>query len=491
MAKDTAVYGLSSIIGRFLNWLLVPLYTNVFASSEYGVVTYLYAIVAIALIVLTYGMETGFFRFSNHERYTDPAEVYSTSLMSLIGSSTVFAVLLLVFIDPVSRALGCADHSSYVWLLGLAVALDTATAIPFSYLRYAHRPMRFATLKLVNIGINIGLNIFFILICPWVWEQAPGTIAWFYDPTYGIGYIFLANFISSLATALLLLPECRGIKWRFNARLWREMLAYSFPLLILGIAGIMNQTLDKILFPVLVSDKAAADSMLGIYGANQKIAIVMVMFTQAFRFAYEPFIFAKNKEAGGNKLQAYSDAMKYFVIFAMVIFLGVTFFIDILRYFISPSYWSGLKVVPVVMIAEFFFGVFFNLSLWYKLTDRTIWGTWFSLGGLAVTVVMNILLVPTMGYMGCAWAAFSCYGAMMVASYFVGQAKFPISYHTRRLLFYFVTAMALWGLSVVVATPYALLNMAIRVVILAFYIAMAARIEHFSLSDIVKIIKKK
>lgn len=487
LAKDTAVYGLSSIIGRFLNWLLVPLYTNVFASGEYGIVTYLYAVVAIALIVLTYGMETGFFRFANHERYTDPTEVYSTSLISLIGSSTLFAVVLLLFINPISAALGCASHPSYVWLLGLAVALDAATSIPFSYLRFAHRPMRFATLKLVNIGLNIGLNLLFILICPWLWEQTPGLIAWFYDPTFGIGYIFLANFISSVITALLLLPETRGFRWRFNPRLWREMIAYSFPLLILGIAGIMNQTLDKILFPLLVADKNAADSMLGIYGANQKIAIVMVMFIQAFRFAYEPFIFAQNKQAGGSKLQAYRDAMKYFVIFAMVIFLGVTFFIDILRYFIAPGYWSGLKVVPVIMIAEFFFGVFFNLSLWYKLTDRTIWGTWFSLFGLAITIAMNILLVPRMGYMGCAWAALSCYGAMMVASYFVGKAKYPIGYQTRRLIFYFAVALAMWGVAMAAKTDYTLVNIGLRVILLMLYVAMAMKIERISLSSIVKV----
>ena len=270
-------------------------------------------------------------------------------------------------------------HESYIVMMAIAVACDAFTALPFSYLRFRKRPMRFAFLRLVNIGLNIGLNLFFILICPWLWKQAPGWIAWFYDPDFGIGYIFLANMMTSVINVVLLLPELRGFPYRFNPKLWREMLIYSAPLLVLGIAGVMNQTLYSILFPILFPDKSEAMSQLGIYGANLKIAIVMVMFTQAFRFAYEPFIFARSKERGEDKLQSYSDAMKYFVIFAMVIFLAVMFYLDILRHFIAASYFSGLKVVPIVMIAEFFFGIFFNLSLWYKLTDKTAWGMWFSL----------------------------------------------------------------------------------------------------------------
>ena len=277
LAKDTAIYGLSSIIGRFLNWCLVPLYTQMFPSSEYGVVSYIYAIVALALIILTYGMETGFFRFANHERYKDPMEVYSTSLISLGVSSTAFLALVLAFIKPISAAMHSAMHESYVILMAIAVACDAFTALPFSYLRFRKRPMRFAFLRLVNIGLNIGLNLFFILICPWLWKQAPGWIAWFYDPDFGIGYIFLANMITSVINVVLLLPELRGFPYRFNPALWREMLVYSAPLLVLGIAGVMNQTLYSILFPVLYPDKAQAMSQLGIYGANLKIAIVMVM----------------------------------------------------------------------------------------------------------------------------------------------------------------------------------------------------------------------
>ena len=373
LMKDTAIYGLSSIIGRFLNWCLVPLYTIMFPAEEYGVVTYVYSVVALALIILTYGLETGFFRFANHDRWKDPMQVYSTCLVSLTASSSLFLVLVLCFLGPVTTWMECAGHPSFVVMMAVCVAVDAFTALPFSYLRFRKRPIRFAFLRLVNIGVNIGLNLFFILACPSLMESAPALVDWFYDPSFGIGYIFLANLIASLVTLVMLVPELRGFRWNFSARLWREMLVYSAPLLVLGVAGIMNQTIDKILYPWLASDRAGAMDELGIYGANYKIAIVMVMFIQAFRFAYEPFIFAQSRDKGQDRDRAYRDAMKYFIVFALLIFMGVMFYLDIIRYFISPRYFSGLRVVPVVMAAELFFGVFFNLSLWYKLTDRTMW----------------------------------------------------------------------------------------------------------------------
>ena len=478
LAKDTAIYGVSSIVGRFLNWCLVPLYTRLFPEDMYGVVTYVYSIVALALIILTYGMETGFFRFANHERYSNPDEVYSTSLTSLGFTSTLFFALVLLFLEPVSRAMECGGHESYVWMMALAVAIDAYSCIPFAYLRYKKRPVRFAMLKLVNIGLNIVLNIFFLLICPWLMRVAPGWVEWFYVADLGIGYIFLSNLIASAVTLLMLLPDIVRIPLKFNGRLLREMLAYSFPLLVLGIAGIMNQTLDKILYPVLATSDAMAG--LGIYGAHYTRAIVLVMFIQAFRFAYEPFIFSQSRERGDNKLQAYRDAMKYFVIFALFIFLGVMYYLDILRYFVRPDYWAGLKVVPVIMAAEFFFGVFFNLSLWYKLTDKTVWGTWFSLLGLAVTVGLNVLLVPRYGYMGCAWAAFCCYGVMMLASYFVGNAKYPIGYNVGRLMFYVGLAAVLYPLGCCIELGAHWADFIYRGALLALYVFVVMRREHLS-----------
>ncbi|MDE6528538.1 MAG: oligosaccharide flippase family protein [Muribaculaceae bacterium] len=470
--KDTAIYGVSSIVGRFLNWCLVPMYTYCFAEAEYGIVTNLYAYVALALIILTYGMETGFFRFANHDRWSNPGQVYTTTLLSVGTSSTLFIIAGCLLSPFIAGWLGFPEHPSFIWMMVIAVGVDAYTSIPFAYLRYRKRPVRFATLKLVNIGLNIALNLFFILLCPVIWKAAPEWIAWFYNPSFGIGYIFLANLISSVAVLLLVVPEILAEGYDFNGKLLREMLRYSFPLLVIGIAGIMNQTIDKILYPILVTDKAEALAGLGVYGANYKIAIVMVMFIQAFRFAYEPFIFARDTAAGGDKNKAYSDAMTWFVIFGLFIFLGVMFFLPVLKFFISPDYFAGLRVVPVVMLAELFFGIFFNLSVWYKISDRTIWGTWFSLLGLAVTLVLNITFVPAYGYMACAWAAFCCYGVMMVASYLVGRVKHPVGYDIPRLLLYFATAMALWGCAAITDTGSAIFDYPLRTLLLGLYIGI-------------------
>lgn len=471
LIKDTAIYGVSSIVGRFLNWCLVPMYTYMFPTEQYGIVTNIYAYVALVLIILLYGMETGFFRFANHERWKNPMQVYSTTLISVGSSSLMFVALACLFSSDIAGALNCGEHPSYIWMMAVAVGIDAFSSLPFSYLRYKKRPVRFAMLKFANIGLNIGLNLFFLVLCPWIWKQAPDLISWFYDPRFGIGYIFLANMISSMVVMLLLLPELR-VSYTFNFQLWREMLRYSYPLLILGVAGIMNQTIDKILLPFLIDDPVEASQQLGIYGANYKIAIVMVMFIQAFRFAYEPFIFDKNKEAGGDKRQAYSDAMKFFIIFGLFIFLGVMFFLDLLKYFISPRYFEGLQVVPIVMAAEFFFGIFFNLSLWYKLTDRTIWGTWFSLGGLAITLIINVVFVPQYGYVACAWGALCCYGAMMTASYLIGQKKYPINYHLPRLMLYILSAGALYGVAVLLTTDSHIVNFGLRGLLLLAYGAL-------------------
>lgn len=478
LAKDTAIYGVSSIIGRFLNWCLVPLYTIVFPVAEYGVVTFVYSVVAVALIILTYGMETGFFRFANHERWSDPMEVYSTSLISLGTTSTLFVIVVALFIKPFSVAMECAGHESFVMMMAVCVAVDAFLALPFSYLRYSKRPLRFAVIRLVNIGVNIALNLFFILLCPWLMKVAPATVNWFYRPDFGIGYIFLANLIASCVNFVMMIPELRGFPWKFNSRLLSEMLRYSAPLLVLGVAGVMNQTIDKILYPTLAAGRGDALEGLGIYGANYKIAIVMVMFIQAFRFAYEPFIFARNKEDGAaTRNRAYSDAMKYFVLFGLLIFMGVMFYLDIIRYFISPRYFSGLKVVPIVMMAELFFGVFFNLSVWYKLADKTIWGAWFSLLGLTVTVVLNIILVPRIGYMGCAWAALASYGIMMVSSYAVCRRHNPINYNLPRLASYVLIAAVFYIIGMYLLTPWAVANGIIRFFILAAYVAIIVRRE--------------
>lgn len=446
LAKQTAIYGVSSILGKFLNWCLVPLYTYVLASSaEYGIVTNLYAWTALLIVILTYGMETGFFRFIN-KKEEDATSVYSSSLICVASTSVLFALLSVVFSHPIADLLGYEAHPEYISLICLIVAMDAFGAIPFAYLRHQDKAFRFAVLKLIMIFINIFFNIFFLVICPKIYEATPSLISWFYNPDYGVGYVFISNFISTLGVTLLLIPQIREARFRVDFVLLKKILKYSLPLLVLGIAGIMNQTVDKIIFPYLMPDREIADSQLGIYGACFKIAMVMMVFTQAFRYAYEPFIFNQNK---GDKRGEYADAMKFFIIFSLLIFLGMMFYLDVLKYLIRSDYWEGLRIVPVILLSYLFQGVFFNLSLWYKLIDKTKYGAYFSLVGLFVTLFVNVLFVPKFGYLASAAASFLCYLIMMVISYFFGQKYYPISYDLKSIAFYFVVAMLLFAVSVI------------------------------------------
>lgn len=451
LAKETAIYGLSSIIGRFLNWCLVPLYTYLFVAGEYGIVSFLYSVTAVMLVILNYGMETGFFRYANKE--PDPEKVYTTTLISVGTTSAAFIVLLSIFILPISGLLQIGSHPEYVWMLGVTVALDAFSNLPFAYLRFKKKAVRFAGIKLMNVGLNIGLNLFFLLACPKIMNVCPWLISWFYTPMggagFGIGWIFFANLLSTICVLLALIPELIHRKYRFDGKLLRQMLHYSWPLLILGIAGILSQNMGQMVMPFLFKgQKAAADTMVGIYSANMKIAIVMVMFAQAFRYAYEPFIFAQAKGDGETRKQAYCDAMKFFVLFGFFIFLGVMYFLPVLRYFISPGYWKGLQVVPLMMGAELCFGIFFNLSLWYKLTDRTQWGMYLSLICFVLMLVLNIWLVKMIGipngFMGSAWAALISYFIVMVISYFLGRHYYPLKYPIGRMSLYLLLAAALY-----------------------------------------------
>lgn len=485
LAKDTAVYGLSSIVGRFLNWCLVPLYVYLFPTDEYGIVSYLYSFTAVALVILNYGMETGFFRYANKE--PDPERVYTTSLLSVGFTSLLFIILVSLFIGPVSEALLLPGKGLFIWLLSATVAIDAFTNLPFAYLRYKNRAMTFAGIKLANVGINIGLNLFFLLGCPALLRSAPGLISWFYTPlggeAFGIGWIFVANIISTLCVFLLLLPQIVGRDYRFDGALLRKMLKYSWPLLVLGVAGVLSQNMGQMIIPYLFKgQEEAAQSMVGVYGANIKIAIVMVMFTQAFRYAYEPFIFAQAKGEGESRKQAYCDAMKFFIIFGFLIFLGVMYFLPVLKHFVAPAYWGGLRIVPVMMLAELFFGVFFNLSLWYKLTDRTQWGMYFSLFGFLVMLVMNVWLVRAIGlpdgYVGSAWAAFTGYLAMMVVSYFIGRQYYPLPYQIRRIGGYTLLALVLWGAGVWLEFEAQMwLTYSIRIFLLAVYAGVICTFE--------------
>lgn len=469
LAKETAIYGMSSIVGRFLNWLLVPLYTFVLeGSSDYGIVTNIYAWVALLLVLLIYGMETGFFRFANKEG-VDGEKVYGNTLWCIGFTSLLFAVVCLLCSGGIANALGYPSHRDIISMMVVVVALDAYDSIVFAYLRYRRQSVKFALLKLFSIFISIAFNLFFFLGCPWLLRHYPDLISWFYDADYGVGYVFVSNVISTGLVTLALLPDMKIIL-RPDFGLLKQMLRYSLPLLVLGVAGIMNQTLDKIIFPFLFTDKELASSELGIYGACFKVAMVMMMFTQAFRYAYEPFIFSKHKDR--NSVGAYADAMKYFVIFSLLILLGMLFYLDLIKLIIHPSYWAGMRVVPIVLFSYVFQGVFFNLSLWYKLTDRTYYGACFSLLGLVITVVLNIVLVPCISYMGSAWASFACYLVMMLVSYFVGQRYMKIPYDLRSMGLYLLVTLVLLGLSQLLHTETAWLNYLVNTVLLGVYLLL-------------------
>ncbi len=474
LAKETAVYGLSSIIGRFLNWLLVPMYVRVLAQpADYGIVTNLYGWVALLLVLLTYGMETGFFRFINKEG-ENPERVYATTLFSITCTSLAFLLGVGLFLHPISDWLGYIQTPEYILMFAVILLLDAINNIPFAYLRYQKRPYRFAGIKLLSIFLNIFLNLFFLVACPWLFIHASGLICWFYQPDYGVGYIFVANVVTSVVTFLVLLPDmkvCFGVRPDFA--LLKRMLTYSFPILILGLAGILNQSVDKIMFPFLFDDRDYANEQLGIYGACFKIAVVMVMFIQAFRYAYEPFIFSKHK--GEDSRKAYSEAMKYFIIFALLIFLGVMFYLDILKYFVVPEYYLGLKVVPIVMIGELFFGIYFNLSLWYKLTDQTQWGAYFSILGCVITVSIIIAFVPSYGFMACAWASLICNLVMMLLSYFVGQKKYPVKYDLKSAAVYMLVAGMIYLAGMLPDIKSEWLRLGYRTILFVLYIAFIIR----------------
>lgn len=442
VVKDTAIYGLSSIIGRFLNYLLVPLYTAVLpaGSGGYGVVTNIYAYVGLILVILTFGMETTFFRFANKEG-EKPLVVYSTTLIIVGTISLFFLCMVLGFLPQISQAMGYAAHPEYIGIMGACVALDAFLAIPFAWLRYQKRPIKFAALNLLFIFLNIVTNLLYFLVLPKLYPLYPDVIGLFYNPGVGVGYIFGLNLVCKAAIVAFFIPELTGFKYILDVALMKRMLRYSWPILVLGIAGILNQTADKIIFPLVYGDIQEGQVQLGIYGACVKIAMIMAMITQAFRYAYEPFVFGKAKERDNR--DTYAQAMKYFLIFTLLAFLFVVGYIDILRFIIGRDYWEGLKVVPIVMAAEIMMGVYFNLSFWYKLIDKTIWGAYFSGIGCLVLVAINVIFVPRYGYMACAWAGFAGYGVAMTLSYIVGQRKYPIAYPIGRCLSYVALAVVL------------------------------------------------
>ena len=460
--KDTAIYGLSSIVGRFLNYLLVPLYTHYMpkASGDYGVSTNMYAYTALIFVILTFGMETTLFRYANDE-HEEPDTVFSTGFSIIASLTALFLLAVFGFISPISESLGYAGHPEYLLMMATVVGLDALQALPFSFLRYQRRAIRFASLKMLFIFLNIGLNVFYFVIL--------GQTSVF--------YVFFINLLCTGFITLFFIPDLFRIRWKFDYALLRKMLSYSWPILLLGVVGILNQVADKILFPIVYPDKAQANVELGVYGSCVKIAMIMAMITQAFRYAYEPIVFAKAKDADGNEY--YASAMKFFLIFTLLAFLCVVGYMPLLQYIIGEEYREGMRVVPIVMMAEIMMGVYFNLSFWYKLIDRTIFGALFSLAGCIALFAVNLWGIPHYSYMACAWGGVAGYGTAMLLSYFVGQRLNPIPYPIGSIALYVAIAALFYWVMTLIPTGWPMWqSLALSTLLIIAYCAVIARKEH-------------
>lgn len=450
LAGQTAIYGLSSILGRFLNYLLTPLYTSesVFSPDQFGIITEMYAYVAFLVVLLTYGMETAFFRYFSAQKENGDTKVFSTALISLLMTSFAFIAIVSVFAQPIAETLGYPNDKEYISWFGIIVGLDALVAVPLAKLRAENKALRFALINFVFIGLNIGLNLFFLAYC--LPKYKAGDINWlvetFYDPETGVGYVFIANLIASAGRFLMMMPEFLRTRFQFDRQLWRQMVTYGLPLLVAGLAGIVNETLDRaILKWMLWEDHGELYTMtqLGIYGACYKLSIIITLGLQAYRYAAESFFFDQQKQTDAKL--TYARMLHLFFAFVMLMFLVVTLYLDIFKYFIpNDAYWVGLDIVPVLLLANVFLGVYYNLSVWYKLTDNTKYGSYIATGGAIITIALNLALVPVLGFRGSAWATLACYFSMAAASYLLGRKFYPVPYDLKRIGGYFFLALLMF-----------------------------------------------
>lgn len=470
LAKDTVVYGLTNIVSKFLNWLLAPLYIRVLATSaEYGIVTNLYAWVSVILVVLTLGLETGLFRFINTS--DKPQQVFATCLKVLSVPVLIFLIIGLTQTQAIADFLKYPLHPEYVGMFVVIVALDALMSLPFAYLRYQHKPWRFAFYKFLFIGLNIFFNLFFLIVCPRLEAAGYALPGWLYRPGMGVGYIFISNLLASGIEALMMLPLFRyGLKG-FDRELLPRLARYCGPLVLLGLAGDFNKMSGQVLIPYLYADHGEGMTALGIFGGNLKISVIMVMFLQAFRFAYDPFVFSKMKSRDAG--HAYTMAMTYFILFASVIFVGVMYWIDVFKVIVRPDYYSGLVIVPWMMFSEILFGIYYNLSVWYKVTDRTYYGALFAVIGLVVTLTIITLGVPRYGFIACAWAAVSCNLVMLLLSYVLGQRHHPIAYRTRSDLGILALGALFYFGGMQIHSESLALTLVLRTLLLLIYIGLA------------------
>ena len=471
LAGQTVWYGASSIAARFLNYLLTPYLTGVLAVSGYGEMSLVYAAIPFLNVIFTYGIETAYFRFSNKEGFRN--DIYGTASISLFVSTIIFTGALLLCRKTVAHWLRLDDHPEFITYSAFIIAFDTLSTLPFAKLRQEGRPRRFAFIRVLSILVTIGLTIFFVSSLPKIVAHDPGGwLAKYYRPGYGTGYVIIANLVGSFITLLLLSRELFAFKWKFNGAVWRQIMIYSLPLIIAGFGGMINETFDRIMLGwwAPVSNVTAAKNEVAIYSGCYKLAILISLFIQAFRMGAEPFFFKQSESE--NPQRTYARVMKFFVITVSMMFLVVVLYLDIWKYFLSkPAYWAGLKVVPVLLMANIFLGIYYNLSIWYKLTHKTISGAYITLIGAAVTLVINYIFIPYYSYMACAWATFFCYGSMMLISFTWGQKAYRVPYAWKKLCAYLVIAVMIYGLHKLIVHYFAgtLIKFSVATILLLLY----------------------
>lgn len=474
LAGQTAIYGLPTILGRLLNYLLVPLQTYIFATDQYGIVGELYAWTSLIFVVLTFGMETTFFRFSQNVENRE--KTFSMVSLFLLLTSGIFVLLASIFSSNIANYLLFPEFPEYIVYMALIVAVDAFTSVHFARFRLIQRPIKFAFIKSVNIFINIFLNLFFLVLCPYLESInfAPELLSLIYQKEIGIGYIFIANLAASVITLIILLPDLINFKWSFDYQYFKKMLKYAFPLVIFGLATIVNDTMNRI-FIKNFGPPETAQSMVGIFNACFKISIFMTIFIQAFKYAAEPFFFSKANDFDAKK--AYSDIMNVIVIICSIMFLGIMLYIDIIKYFVGPDYRVGLGIVPILLMANLFSAILYNLSIWYKLSDKTIYGAIIAIFGSVITITLNITLIPIWGFMGAAWASFFCYFSMMVASYFLGQKFYPVNYQVKNIIFYIFIAVTIYIGSTYLSIQNFYFKMCVHTVLIFFYLWIVMKIN--------------
>lgn len=441
LAGQTAVYGLSSIVGRFLNYLLVPIHTRVLTVEEYGVSSYFYALIPFAAVFFTYGMETAFFRF--YQKEDNKAKVFSTGFIAIAGISVVLGLLIFIFAEPLAHFSKNDGRAIYFRIIAITLAAEAITVIPFAWLRQQNQPMRFAKLRLLNVAVIIGLNLFFYLVVPYF--SSRGLAAPMDKTGVSAIWIFVANLVGSVCLLPFFLPELKFLREGFDKILWQRMFRFAYPVLFMGFAGMINETLDRVLLKYMIVDPATAEYQIGIYSGNYKLSIIITLFIQAFRYAAEPFFFSEAGKADAQK--TYARVMQYFMLLCAVIFAGVMLFLGVFKYFIPPKYYEGLHVVPILLMANICLGAYYNLSVWFKITDRTRMGALVSMIGAIITIVLNIILIPIYGYTGSAWATLVCYASMAAMSYYLGQKYYPIPYDVKRIFAYLAAAFSIYLLS--------------------------------------------